>query len=216
MTRSRLLRTCLAAAVFCGSVAAAAAQNTVDPKDVDKFLDFLRSKTYSELLGQKAIENDEAMPPPCKQARELVGRKLYLILKAPAFVPTREVPIDGEWAERVEIKRCGKISYQNVFFYAGKQVGLRAVVGLPGTTITDVKAQHSAGLALLTADKRRNPTCKAPEIANTEIAVRPQQAGDPWTERWTVYACGKMIAHTIVFTPDNQGVVSHVIDPPGR
>ena len=184
------------------------------PQDVDRFIDFLRSKTYSELLGQKAIENDEAMPPPCKQPRELLGRKLYLILKAPSFIPTREVPIDGEWAERVEIKRCGKISLQNVFFYAGKQVGLRAVVGLPGATITDVKTQHGAGLAMLTGDKQRNPACKALEIVNTDVVTRPQQAGDSWTERWTVYACGKLIPHTVVFTPDNQGVVSHVIDPP--
>jgi hypothetical protein len=214
MTRSAVSSTFLAAALVLCAIAPAGAQNNVDPKDVDRFLDFLRSKTYSELLGQKAIENDEALPPPCKQARELVGRKLYLILKAPSFIASREVPIDGEWAERVEIKRCGKITYQNVFFYAGKQVGLRAVVGLPGTTITEVKTQHSTGLEMLAADRRRNPNCKVLEIANTEVATRPEQAGNSWTERWTVYACGKSIVHNVVFTPDNQGVVSHVIDPP--
>jgi len=192
--------------------APAFAQGKIDPKDVDRFLDFLRSKTYSELLGQKAIENDEALPPPCKQARELVGRKLYLILKAPTFIATRDVPVDGEWAERVEIKRCGKITYQNIFFFAGKQVGLRAVVGLPGTTITEVKTQHATGLAMLTVDKRRNPACRSLEIADTELIARPQQVGASWTERWTVYACGKPIAHTVVFTPNPNGDVSHAID----
>ncbi|MGE0734977.1 MAG: hypothetical protein AB7G15_03435 [Alphaproteobacteria bacterium] len=195
-------------------ITSAFGQGKIDPKDVDRFLDFLRSKTYSELLGQKAIENDEALPPPCKQARELVGRKLYLILKPPTFIASRDVPVDGEWAERVEIKRCGKITHQNVFFFAGRQVGLRAVVGLPGTTITEVKTQHAAGLAMLTADKQRNPTCRTLEISNTELTARPLQAGASWTERWTVYACGKSITHTVEFTPDSQGVVSHAIDPP--
>lgn len=193
----------VSAALFLALLAPALAQQP-DREQVDQFLRFLRTTTYSELLAQKALDTDVQMPPECSE-RELVGRELFAVTRQPRFIETREVPIEGAWAERVTIERCGRRVEHNIYFFASRVRGLHAVAGFPGRTLTEPQLQFEVARDLLGVGRRLAPQCETFDVVETRIVERPDGPTRPWTERWSLYMCGRVHEQTVRFIPDNEG-----------
>lgn len=183
---------------------AASAQQT-QQSDIQRFVRFLGSKTYSELLGNKALDVDEKLPPRCK-SRKLVRRKLFAVSQRPQFIRSREVPIAGRWAERVTVQRCGRLIEHNIFVEASRVRGLVAIAGFPGRSLTGLDLQGQAGRQVLRAARQRHRSCRRLEIVNMQVASRPATRGARWREIWTVYACGRRDRQGLTFTPGANGV----------
>lgn len=170
-------------------------------KRAQQFKAYLGSLEYSTFLAQKALDNDKLLPPACAK-RKLTGRRqLFAVYQTPRFISTRKVPIRGAWAERVEVARCGRTVLHNIYLSASPKRGIHAVAGFPGTTVTRVGTQLVAGKQLIAAVRAQIPRCRKMDILNTARASRQTKAGGAWREVWTVYACGRSVRRTMVFTP---------------
>lgn len=200
-------RLCLVAAVAAAlvaglntvSVATAAGQS----RDAlaRKFKAYLGSLTYSTFIAEKVLAYDKAMPPRCNN-RQLTGdRRLFSVSELPAFVKTRKVPVAGAWAERVQVERCGRKVWHNVYLRATKRRGLRAVVGFPGHTLAALNLQLRVGRAFLRKAHAVKPHCRRFEVVNTRVVRPPAKASSPWTEMWTAWVCGELVTRPIRFTP---------------
>ena len=199
---------------FAGAfLAAAAAFNAASPaaaqtaQDADKFIKLVQSYDYEKLIGGKVLETDQQMAPPCNGERKIEGRQIVAIVRPPQFVETREVPVAGEWRERVVISRCGKQVRHNVFLFASRVRGLHAVVAFPGETRADVETQAQIGKQVLAAARRTNPSCKRLDIVDTTQREKDVAAGQPWTEIWTSWVCGVLIHAEVRYTPKAGGGV---------
>jgi hypothetical protein len=63
---------------------------------------------------------------------------------------------------------------------------------MPGTSCERRRSRAAMGAAL----KR---------VVDTEIAEKPEAAGKPWKENWSVYACGTIHDLEVAFTPSEAG-----------
>lgn len=170
-------------------------------KRAQQFKAYLGSLDYSTFLAQKALDNDKLLPPACGKRRLTGRRQLFAVYQTPRFIRTRKVPIRGAWAERVEVARCGKTVLHNIYLSASPKRGIHAVAGFPGTTVTRVGTQLAAGKQLIAAVRAQIPSCRKMDILNTVRTTRQTKAGASWREVWTVYACGRSVRRTMVFTP---------------
>lgn len=197
-----------AAAAVAGPVSATA---QVSREQADKFIKFLGSETYSTLVAQRALANDEALPPKCK-TRRIADRKIVAIPETPQFIATREVPVRGKWVERITIERCGRRIDHNIFVSASRVRGLHAAAGFPGNSLTDIQLQLLAGRAVLRRAIARTPRrCKRIEIVSTRVLNKPAARGQPWAESWTIWACGKRLTQRVAFQPKPDGGVGFVL-----
>jgi hypothetical protein len=175
-----------------------------EPEQVDRFLKYLRNPNYTELLGRKALETDAEMPPECGE-RALAGRTLFAVTEQPVFIDSRNVPVEGSWAERVAVRRCGTVVEHNIYFFASKVRGLHAVAGFPGRTLTQPQLQFEVARKLLATGRRLAPRCKSFDVVQTELISKPRNRTEAWTERWSLYMCGEIHQQRVRFTPDSQG-----------
>jgi hypothetical protein len=174
------------------------------------FKAYLASLPYSSFLAEKVLAYDAAMPPRCRNRKLTGDRRLFSITELPAFVKTRKVPVAGQWAERVQVERCGRKVWHNVYLRATKKRGLHAVVGFPGHSLTGVNLQLRAGRAFLKQARKVAPKCKRYDVIATRVSRRPKKRGDAWSEVWTAWVCGRTVTRPIRFTPRGKGVAIDV------
>lgn len=171
-----------------------------------QFKAYLASLPYSSFLAEKVLAYDAAMPPRCATAKLTGDRRLFSVTGLPAFVSTRKVPVAGQWAERVEVERCGRKVWHNVYLRASKKRGLHAIVGFPGRSLTGVNLQLRAGAAFLREARKAVPGCKRFDVIATRISSRPKRRGESWSEMWTAWVCGRTVTRPIRFTPSGRQV----------
>lgn len=191
----------IVAAVVSGAALAGPVFAQSLEKRAQQFKAYLGSLDYSTFLAQKALDNDKALPPACSKRRLTGRRQLFAVYQTPRFIRTRKVPIRGAWAERVEVSRCGRTVLHNIYLSASPKRGIHAVAGFPGTTVTRVGTQVTAGKQLIAAVRAQIPTCRKMDILNTARITQQAKTGGAWREVWTVYACGRSVRRTMVFTP---------------
>lgn len=175
-----------------------------------RFADYLASLPYSSFLAEKVLAYDEGMPPRCNNRKLTGDRRMSSLSEFPAFVKTRKVPIAGRWTERVQVERCGRKVWHNVFLRATKKRGLHAVVGFPGRSLTDLNTQLHAGQAFLREARKTVPGCKRFDVIATRISRRPKRRGEAWGETWTAWVCGRTVTRQIRFTPKGKRVAVEV------
>lgn len=183
---------------------AALSQAPVDDETVRKFRSLLGSWTYSTLIAKRALDNDAALPPPCGRRRVLARRLVALPVK-PEFIASRQVPVAGAWVERVAIQRCGSVVQHNIFVTASRVRGLVARAGFPGTTRAALDLQAAVGKRALKRVLDAHRGCRRVDIVDTKVIGRPRNPRAPWSEVWTVWACGRLVRQTWDFTPSAGG-----------
>ena len=93
----------------------------------------------------------------------------------------------------------------------GLMVAISILVGcatakLPGTSGANYVLQQDALQFVMILEAAGDKTCKQSKVVNTEIAEQPNNPGkDPWTEKWTVDRCGKLVYYRVKFTPSPRG-----------
>ncbi len=76
----------------------------------------------------------------------------------------------------------------------------------PGQSLASTQLQMDAMNLVLLREAVSDNTCDKHKVINTEIIASPGTTGvSPWTERWTVDRCGKLIYYRINFVPNAQG-----------
>ncbi len=107
------------------------------------------------------------------------------------------------WQERYVIA-C-KSDVRRTFLLLAAKGGVRSAELAPGGTIADATLQRDVLPGAMAATVGRVPArCKDVQVRDTRVtsAVDPPQ---PWTEIWTLGACGRSIDVEIAFTPSPRG-----------
>lgn len=180
------------------------AQARTDEETIRRFRSFLGSWTYSTLIAKRALDNDDALPPTCGR-RRVVGRRIVALPVRPEFIPSREVPVAGEWVERVAVRRCGRVVHHNIFVSAHRVRGLVARPGFPGNTRAGLDLQVAVAKAVLKRVLASRRGCRRVDIVNTQVLGRPTERYAPWREAWSAWACGRRVQQTVTFTPARGG-----------
>ena len=77
---------------------------------------------------------------------------------------------------------------------------------LPGQSLASIQLQMDTHNLIRLREVISDNTCNQRKVINTEVVESPRSVGvDPWTERWTVDRCGKLIYYRIGFTPNPKG-----------
>ena len=194
-----------ATALLVFAISAPAFGQATSHDQVDRFARFINSARYTTLVVDRALVTDRAMAPPCNDQRQFVGRRLLAVTETPSFAPGRDVPLAGAWLERVTLRRCGTTVDHNVFVKATRDRGVQASTGFPGESQTDLELQIAVGRAVIERARAQQPSCQRLEIVAMAITERPAQRGQPWSERWTVWSCGRSMPYPVRFTPRPDG-----------
>jgi hypothetical protein len=198
-------------ALLCLALSGPAFGQAATPDQVDRFARFINSARYTTLVVDRALVTDRAMAPPCADQRQFVGRRLLAVTETPKFVAGRDVPVAGNWLERVTLRRCGATVDHNVFVKATPDRGVQASTGFPGESRTALELQIEVGRAVIEKAKADMPACNRREIVAMAVAERAAPRGQPWSERWTVWSCGRLLTYAIRFAPKPDGSAGFAI-----
>ncbi len=161
--------------------------------------DAVAERAFSDELTEartEAIKGSVIPEQGCGDDPQFVLRDAY---------PYQVDPSDVSWIERYKVD-CEKEQQRAIFMLAGKDGKIQAVPMAPGTTITDPQLQIDAGNIVRTAALTRGDgSCSESRVVDTEVAEKPEAAGKPWKESWSVYACGTIHNLEVTFTPSEAG-----------
>jgi hypothetical protein len=89
----------------------------------------------------------------------------------------------------------------------------------PGDTIADAILQRDfLQGATAAAMSRARAGCKGAQVRNTRVTSATGGASQPWTEVWSMDACGTPVDVNVTFSPSPNGGIdwSIVLPPPHR
>ena len=129
-------------------------------------------------------------------------------VRPPDFVLEIVAPVESSadapaWQERYLIKCHPDV--RRTFLLVSTKTGMKSAELAPGGTIADATLQQDVLPGVMTATIGRVPArCKDVGVRDTRVtsATAPSQ---PWTEVWTLAACGKSIDVEVAFTPSPRG-----------
>jgi hypothetical protein len=132
------------------------------------------------------------------------------VATAPTF-DTGGTPISGEWRMVGRFEGCDEARILNVEYLFTPDRQMKALALLPGTTTASLQLEHD-GLpyAAMSMAKLAHKDCRDIKYVDTKFTGyqgTDSTAGTarPWTEDWTVRACGVTGIVTMHFTPDATG-----------
>ena len=107
------------------------------------------------------------------------------------------------WQERYLIK-C-KPDVQRSFLLISAKGGIKTAELAPGGTIADITLQRDVLQGVMAATVGRvSAKCKDVQVRNTRVTSLTS-ISQPWTEVWTLGACGTPIDVEVHFTPSPKG-----------
>lgn len=181
---------------------------------VHRFQAYVTSDGYKNFIGQIAARGDSITAPDCAEHKP-TQRAGLMVFKAPSFQEGMH-PVDGLWADRIKVDRCGKPALQNILIQAspdGKPP--RAALMVPGTSLTSPPMQDEIIkeiLAGLAKKKCTDQTQIVPFDSKKDKDIKPIKLDEKgrvtegaWKETWTVRACGKMVTATVDIGADGKG-----------
>jgi hypothetical protein len=131
---------------------------------------------------------------------------------APAFtlqivVGVERSPEASAWQE-VYVIRC-KVDVRRTFLlFLSPKDGMKSVELAPGGTIADATLQRDVlqGASVAAMIGRGTAAgCKRVQVRDTRVTSGTGLSNTPWTEAWTMDACGTSVDVEIKFTPSAQG-----------
>lgn len=197
-------------AVWMTAVIAVTAAAQPSDRAGARFVKFLGSQTYTQLIAKRALDTDLEMPPTCKN-RQVMKRRFIYLFRRPQFISSREVPVAGEWLVRVTVRRCGRMVEHNMFVRASRVRGLVVQPGYPGTTLLLPKSQVRVGKAVIRRTLRARRGCRRVDVVETRVTTPPRRGDLRWTETWITWACGRRYRHTLSLTRRRGGATDFSI-----
>ena len=145
---------------------------------------------------------------------ELINESVKLVAQGecpeePEFTLTDVYPYQGEptdviWIERYVVN-C-KQPLRRAMLMIMKEGNITAVPMAPGSTIADPNLQiDAANFAKTAALTQSENDCAEASIVDTAVVAKPEQAGGPWKEQWSVSTCGETQLMDVLFTPSPEG-----------
>jgi hypothetical protein len=128
--------------------------------------------------------------------------------RPPEFVLEVVAPIEASadasaWQERYLIKCSPDV--RRTFLRVSTKTGMKSAELAPGGTIADATLQQDVLQGVMTATIGRVPArCKDIRVRDTRV-TSATAVSQPWTEVWTLAACGKPIDVEVAFTPSPRG-----------
>jgi len=146
----------------------------------------------------------ENCPSPTFQKGGMVSTAI------PPTFDSSGTPISGRWRVVDRAEGCGESRTLSMEYYFATDGQMRRTGTLPGTTIADLSLQRDAlRYATLGMVKLISSDCKDVMYTDTKfigfVDAAPVGGRRPWTEEWTVRACGVTGIVTMHFTPDATG-----------
>lgn len=126
----------------------------------------------------------------------------------PVFTLEIVAPIEASaeasaWQERYAVQ-C-KPDVRRTFLLVATKDGMRSAELAPGGTIADATLQRDVLQGAMAATIGRAPaTCKDVQVRDTRV-TSATGLSQPWTEVWTLGACGRSIDVEVRFTPSPRG-----------
>ena len=153
------------------------------------------SEAYGENVAKRAFSDE------LTQTRtELINESAKLVPEGqcpeePEFTLTDAYPYQGEptdviWIERYVVN-CEQ-PLRRAMLMLMKEGNITAVPMAPGSTIADPNLQiDAANFAKTAALTQSENDCAEAAIVDTALVAKPEQAGAPWKEQWSVSTCGE-------------------------
>ena len=164
------------------------------------------TEAYGEQVAQRVFSDEltdmreqlikaGGLDKSCPSDPEFVLHEIY---------PVKGTEADAAWIERYDVA-CDERLRRSAFLQM-KDGKVYPMALLPGTTIADYMLQADAlNIVSTAAVTRIDKECSEASVTDTAVARPPEGAGQPWTERWSVDACGELQEIDVDFTPSPQG-----------
>jgi hypothetical protein len=174
-------------------------------------------RTQVEQILGAALANDVFSDRYTALRKELIASSLRANPAAgcatpPAFtlqivVGLERSPEASAWRELYVIK-CKEDVRRTFLLILSAKDGMQSVELAPGGTIADVTLQRDV-LQAVSAAAMFNPGtpagCERVQVRDTRIKSGTGMWNTPWTEAWTMDACGNSVDVEIRFTPSPRG-----------
>jgi hypothetical protein len=125
----------------------------------------------------------------------------------------------GAWKESILETGCGTSRLLNALTEVAPDGSLETRALLPGTTITDPELQRDSVKYAAAGMGDMPPGCDEGGVIDTKfigvdgaprgVLPVPGASTRPWSELWTLQACGKRAEVTMHFRPDATGTAIH-------
>jgi hypothetical protein len=137
------------------------------------------------------------------RANPASGCEWPLVFTLEIVAPVQATADASAWQERYLIK-C-KPDVRRTFLFVSTKTGVKNAELAPGGTITDMTLQQDVLQGVMAATIGRVPArCKDVRVRDTRVTTATD-GSKPWTEVWTLAACGKPIDVEVHFTPSPRG-----------
>ena len=189
-----------------GVLGTASAQQTIPMSP--ELLRFMSTPEEQRRVRSHEFDDWEATMAGCADTPNLVGATIVVYV-APKFDASGR-PVSGRWRVMSELQGCGETKIFNLVYIVGPNRELTRVGTFPGTTAADPWLQQDGVKYAQMAMVKLVPAgCDEYLFVDTAFeALKTARAGasdPPWTEKWTIRACGVEGVVRLHFTPDATG-----------
>jgi len=161
-------------------------------------------------MGQQWHSIFENCPSP-----KLQGMNVFISI--PPKLDSSGTPVSGEWRMVGRMEGCGETRILSVEYLFAPDGQMKRLALLPGTTVANLRLQRDALMYAATGMMGLSPKdCKDIKDIDTKFVgfedTGPSNGagGRPWTEEWTMRACGVTGLVTMHFAPNATGTNIHV------
>ena len=176
-------------------------------------LPLLTTPEHRTALLQAARAVDPPGTAPCPDENYVTTGEVGILV--PPKLDASGKIIEGVWKETISATGCGAPRLLNAMTLVKPDGTLQTVPLLPGTTIADPQLQRDSVQYAAAGMGAMPPGCDRGGVADTKfLGVDGQPAGtrptpgappQPWSELWTLDACGTRANVIMHFTPDANG-----------
>ena len=176
-------------------------------------LPVLARPDHRAALLQAAHAADAVRVGACPKASYVTTGEIAVL--QPLRLDTHGQPTAGMWKESVRETGCDAPHVLNVLTIVRPDGALDTRPLLPGGTIADPQLQQDSVQYAASAMGDLPPGCDSGGITDTAFTAvdgeppgrqpPPGEMVKPWTETWTLQACGKRATVTMHFAPDPSG-----------
>jgi hypothetical protein len=194
-------------------VVGAPASGRTQVADAEKFQKFLFSETHKSLMNNALAAISPVVFVRCPT---LVSKGSNVKPLKPILFGEDGVPSAGVWKEELPIAGCGNDTVLNMYFFAGNDGKIKALVGFPGFTRADLTLQRDALKYAYLGARSKATACEHFDVKHTQFegfGLPDRQAPDPgpnqqfrpWRETWIMVGCGHTLDVPMEFIPGANG-----------